>query len=265
MKLDELRERAAKALESQDTIDGQLVELAVGILIVSVSVLFVAQTVTTDQALKDAMEIAERGITVIFVVEYLTRWWARRFSWRYLLTPLALVDLAAILPLFIAAKHFQFLRLLRLLRILRIMRVVKSHKFFFGEVSQSHLVVIRILVIVSCIVFITGGVVYDVEVGVNEKFETFFDGLYFAVVTLTTVGYGDLTPITWAGKAATMAMILTGVLIIPWQLTSLARHIMLETNRRRVTCKSCGLLYHDRDASHCKACGALIYQEYDGS
>ena len=59
-------------------------------------------------------------------------------------------------------------------------------------------------------------------------------------------------------------MILIGVVFIPWQLTSLARHIMLETNRRRATCKSCGLLYHDRDASHCKACGTLIYQEYDG-
>ncbi len=265
MTLDEFRSRAAQALESQDTIEGQLVELAVAVLIISVSALFVAQTVTHDQALKDAMKIAENGITIIFVVEYLARWWARRFSWRYLLTPLALVDLAAILPLFVAAKHFQFLRLLRLLRVLRLMRIVRSRKFFFGEVRQSHLVVIRILLIVFCLVFITGGVVYDVEHGVNPRFETFFDGLYFAVVTLTTVGYGDLTPVTWMGKAATMAMILAGVLIIPWQLTSLARHIMLETNRRRATCKSCGLLYHDRDASHCKACGTLIYQEYDGT
>ena len=91
-----------------------------------------------------------------------------------------------------------------------------------------------------------------------------FDGIYFAVVTLTTVGYGDLTPETMQGQLVTMVMILTGVVIFPWQLTNLARALLENRNKLDVTCSHCGLQRHEADASHCKACGFLIYQEYAG-
>ena len=150
---------------------------------------------------------------------------------------------------------------------LRLLRLFESRKFFFGEVRPDHLIVMRILIIVFCIVFITGGLVYELEQAANPdtKFRTMFDGIYFAVVTLTTVGYGDLTPTVWQSQAATMIMIMTGVVVIPWQLTNLARTLLEERNKVEVTCTHCGLQQHDRDASHCKACGNLIYQEYDGS
>jgi voltage-gated potassium channel len=98
----------------------------------------------------------------------------------------------------------------------------------------------------------------------TEGFETMFDALYFSVVTLTTVGFGDVTPVSVGGRAVTMMMIIIGVLVIPWQLTNLARTVVMEGNKIRSTCAHCGLRYHDPDASHCKHCGHLVYVETDG-
>jgi voltage-gated potassium channel len=206
----------------------------------------------------------ETAITVVFLVEYVARLWAKRLSLRYILSPLAIIDLLAVLPLFFSASHLQFVRVLRLIRILRLARLLQNAKFFFGEVTATHLAVMRILLTVFSLVFITGGLLYDIEHPVNGAFATMLDGVYFAVVTLTTVGFGDITPRTEVGRVVTMVMILTGVMVIPWQLTNLARRIVLDTNKRETICAACGLKYHDPDASHCKACGSLIYQEYDG-
>ena len=116
-----------------------------------------------------------------------------------MVTPFAIVDLIAILPIFLPESHFQFVRLLRLFRVLRMLRLVREREFFFGDVTESHLQVLRILFTISCLVFITGGLIFEIESKVNPAFATLFDGLYFAVVSLTTVGFGDLAPISWQG------------------------------------------------------------------
>ena len=142
---------------------------------------------------------------------------------------------------------------------------MQSRKFFFGEVTAEHLIVLRIVISVFCLVFVTGGSLYELE---HERFpETWpslFDAVYFAVVTLTTVGFGDMTPHTTSGKVVTMVMILAGVLVIPWQLTTLAKRMLAGGAKVPTTCPQCGLTGHDPDASHCKSCGDVIYQVYHG-
>lgn len=265
MRRRDLREHADAILSSQESRTGQLIELAVGMLIVAVCVLFVVESMPISAQAYDILVGVETTITAIFLLEYVARVWAKRFSLRYILSPLAVIDLLAVLPLFFARSHLQFVRVLRLIRILRLARLLQHSKFFFGEVTATHLSVMRILLTVFSLVFITGGLLYDIEHPVNAAFATMLDGVYFAVVTLTTVGFGDITPQTELGRLVTMVMILTGVMVIPWQLTNLARRIVLDTNKRGTICTACGLKYHDPDASHCKACGSLIYQEYDGS
>ncbi|MCA8926343.1 MAG: ion transporter [Planctomycetes bacterium] len=264
------RERWDAILNEADSLPGRVVEFLTGALILIVCGIYVVDREISSghlaalEPLQPALQTVETLITVVFLIEYFVRWWASG-SWRYPLRPLAIVDLIACLPLFFPQKSLQFVRILRMFRVLRLLRLVQSRKFFFGEVTLDHLLVLRIMFTIFCLVFITGGFVYELERDVNgEQFPSLFDAFYFAIVTLTTVGFGDQSPVTAGGRLATACMILLGVLVIPWQLTNLARHLVTVSNKKDTMCKGCGLKYHDHDASHCKACGRLIFQEYDG-
>ena len=81
----------------------------------------------------------------------------------------------------------------------------------------------------------------------------FGDAFYFTVVTLTTVGFGDIIPFSEAGRMVTVLMILSGIILIPWQVSRLVREWILIASKQDVTCPQCGLRYQDRDASHCKS------------
>ncbi|MDH3744132.1 MAG: potassium channel family protein [Acidobacteriota bacterium] len=258
------RERVDWYLNEPASTAGRAIEVVVGALILAICALFILSTLDLPAGTMKLIGILETGITVIFLVEYLVRWWAKGFSLLYLVSPMALIDGAAILPLFLGPQ-LQLVRVLRLLRFFRLLRLVQSRKFFFGEVTPEHLIVLRIVFTVVCLVFVTGGTLYELEHEAHpETWPTLFDGIYFAVVTLTTVGFGDMTPHTLAGKIVTMVMILVGVLMIPWQLTTLARRVLFRLGKVRTTCERCGLTGHDPDASHCKSCGHIIYQEYEG-
>lgn len=102
------------------------------------------------------------------------------------------------------------------------------------------------------------------ESGTNTNVKNFGDAFYFTVVALTTVGFGDITPRSDAGKWVTVLMILSGITLIPWQVSRVVKEWVHMASKEETVCPGCGLRYHDRDASHCKACGHLIYQEYDG-
>jgi len=257
-----LQERVDWYLNEPESFVGRVVEAIVGVLILIVSGLFVLYTLDLPPAARQTVLHLETAITVIFLVEYLIRWWAKGFSFRYLLTPMAIIDLIAIVPLFLG-RHLQLVRLVRFARILRLLRLVQSRKFFFGEVTPEHLIVLRIIFSVFCLVFVTGGAIYELEhERYPEAWPNLFEAIYFAVVTLTTVGFGDITPHTTAGKVVTMIMILAGVLVIPWQLTTLAKRMLAGSGKDETSCPQCGHIGHDADASHCKSCGSVIFQPY---
>ena len=112
------------------------------------------------------------------------------------------------------------------------------------------------------IFFISAGLFFHVENGINSVVNNFGDAFYYVVVTITTVGFGDIIPISDGGRIVTVLMIISGIILIPWQASQVIKE-WSQTKKKKSTCKNCGLMYHDEDASHCKSCGHIIYQEYD--
>jgi len=118
---------------------------------------------------------------------------------------------------------------------------------------------VRIFLTLFTIIFVYAGLIYQVEHQINnDRLHNFFDAFYFVVVTMTTVGYGDVTPLSQAGRVMTLLMIFTGVLFIPWQLSELIGQVVKTSGSIEKKCSSCNLSRHESDASFCKRCGAEL-------
>jgi voltage-gated potassium channel len=125
----------------------------------------------------------------------------------------------------------------RWFRILRLIRFIDLKIYFLHINSEDGVIFARILFTLFTIIFVYSGLIYQVEHPVNtEAFETFLDAFYFSVVTMTTVGFGDVTPISEVGRLLTVLMILTGIAVIPWQLGDLIKQLLKTANEVEKAC-----------------------------
>ena len=252
------------------TLAGKAIDVALlGLNLVFVAI-FVVETYPVTAATRAVLWDLEVAIAIVFLVEYLLRLYGARSRIDEALNGYTVVDLVAILPtlsvLFLPVPatvvEIGFLRAIRVIRVLRFYRFTRDAEFFFGQVTDNSLRAMKLLLTVLVILFVSAGLFYSAEHRANPGVSTFGDAFYYTVVTLSTVGFGDILPVTAAGRWVTVGSILAAILVIPRQ----ASRILREWTTRElvnVTCPDCGLSYHDPDASHCKACGAVIYQEYD--
>ena len=130
-----------------------------------------------------------------------------------------------------------------------------------GTITSVHLYVTRVLFTLVTIPFISAGFVYyaeQAEISDTPMINNFFDAFYYSVVALTTVGFGDIVPVTTAGRAVTILMIAAGIVFIPWQVKDLLAHFVTTRAKMYHRCTKCGLDYHDQDAKHCKQCGTQL-------
>lgn len=187
----------------------------------------------------------EKFSFIIFIIDYLLRWITSDFKLKknklsfllYPFTGMAIIDLLSILPS-ISILNSSF-RLLRVLRLFKAMRVLNMFKFF--RYSKSLPLIIRVFKkekdILAVVVGISIGyiimsalVIFNVE---PESFDTFFDAVYWATVSLTTVGYGDIYPVTKIGRVVTMFSSLFGIAIIALQASLLTAGFMQELNNEK--------------------------------
>lgn len=175
---------------------------------------------------------AMEWVTVIaFIIDYCLRWLTSNLQlnkgWMsyiiYPFTPMAIIDLLSILPgLNLISPEFKLLRLPRLLKIIRLLKIFRySDKIsmFIRVLKKERQVLLSVLMLALLYIFITALIMFNAEPHINpetgtETFRSFFDALYWATVTLTTVGYGDLCPVTDLGRMVSMLSSLFGVAII---------------------------------------------------
>jgi voltage-gated potassium channel len=241
--------------------------LALNLVFVGV---FVAETYALSPATDALLWELEVAIALVFLVEYGFRLYGARNRVAEFFNGYTMVDLLAILPtlavlvlpLSAVAVNIGFLRVIRVIRVLRFYRFTRDAEFFFGTVTDNTLRAVKLLLTVLVIFFVSAGLFYSTEHRVNPGVNTFGDAFYYTVVTLSTVGFGDILPVTTAGRWVTVTTILAGIIVIPWQASKIVKE-WGHKGKVNVTCPECGFAYHDADASHCKACGHVIYQEFD--
>lgn len=254
-----LRQKIAHYLEDVEAPVGRFINLFILGLILLSSAIFVAQTYPLPTSIRKLIDVIDTLIGITFVAEYLIRFWCANNKIKFLLNPFSIIDLIAITPFLLRITNIQFIRMFRWFRILRLVRFINLKVYFLRINSEDGVIFARILFTLFTIIFVYSGLIYQVEHRANaEAFETFLDAFYFSVVTMTTVGFGDVTPTSEGGRLLTVLMILTGIVLIPWQLGDLIKQLLKTANQVEKACSGCGLPFHDTDAQFCKICGTQL-------
>jgi len=193
--------------------------------------------------------------------EFLARIAQSRTRRRDLLDPWNWVDVVAIGSFLVpvAGEPLGFLRALRLLRVLRLYRVVdrlRSMSTMFSQNEEAILAGANLLVFI----FVMTGVVYATQHWANPQISNYADALYFTITSLTTTGFGDITLRGTSGRMLSVVIMLAGVTLFLRLAQTLFR-----PSKVRFTCPSCGLMRHEADAVHCKACGVVLHIPDEGS
>lgn len=216
------------------------------------------------------LHLFEWIFTIVFTIEYLIRIWVVRRKARYIFSFFGIVDLLSILPTYIdlfmvGSGHFIIIRILRLLRMFRILKMAEhigEANVLLNALKASRSKVAVFVFGVLAIVCIEGTLMYLIEDAAgNEGFSSIPQSVYWGIVTITTVGYGDIAPITVAGKILASLMMLTGfaILAVPTgivtaELNRTMAKVPMDTRR----CRECGHEGHDPQARHCKMCGHVL-------
>jgi voltage-gated potassium channel len=221
----------------------------------------------------------EWAFTILFTIEYLVRIWCVRDVRAYTLSFFGIIDLLSVLPTYLSLllPGGQFLAVIRVLRVIRVFRVFKLVRFL-GEASllstalrNARYKIAVFLVTVLCIVIVVGSFMYLIE-GPQSGFTSIPRGVYWAIVTLTTVGYGDIAPVTPMGQSlAAFVMVLGyGIIAVPTGIvTAEIAQLPGSAAAHAVPCPACEHIEVDPDAHYCRFCGTDLtvpspFQQHHG-
>ncbi len=262
------RHRMHEVIFEADTPAGKRFDVALLIAIVISVVAVLLESVASIQArYGPILRAIEWGITILFTVEYALRLISVGKPTRYAVSFFGIVDLLSIVPTYLSVliAGSQSLLVIRALRLLRIFRVLKLAHFLteahslYAALRASSRKIIVFLGAVLTVTLIVGSAMYLIE-GPENGFTSIPTAVYWAIVTMTTVGYGDLSPQTPAGQfLASIIMILGyGIIAVPTGIVSVEIAAALRNATHTTACTECGGEGHAVDARHCKYCGALL-------
>lgn len=211
--------------------------------------------------------------TIVFTIEYGLRLYSTPDPKRYVFSFYGLIDLFSILPTYIAFLYptVAYMVVIRILRVLRVFRILKLFRYMgeanilFTALQQSRRKIFVFLFSVLTLIIIFGAIMFVIE-GPENGFNNIPESIYWAIVTITTVGYGDISPQTPLGQLVASIAMICGYAIIAVPTGIIGAELMQEAQRRdgnksipdKRQCESCHAGNHDLDASHCKFCGHLV-------
>ncbi|MCO6480446.1 MAG: ion transporter [Phaeodactylibacter sp.] len=266
-----LKEKIHEVIFEADTPMGKAFDVALLILIIASVLVVVLESVHNLQTRYSSFFYAlEWGFTIVFTIEYILRLYCVYRPMKYAVSFFGIIDLLAILPTYISLFIYgtQYLLVIRGLRLLRVFRIFKLGHFLaeadtiVKALRASRAKITVFLTFVLLLVIVIGSVMYLVEGGQNEGFSSIPRAIYWTIVTLTTVGYGDITPVTELGQFLSAFIMILGyaIIAVPTGIVSAEMVADMKGIARNNTqaCRYCGREGHADDAVYCKYCGERL-------
>ncbi len=263
------QQRLHQTIYESNTTAGKAFDVALLLVIIaSIAVVVLDSVLSLHNRYGHTFFILEWVFTGLFTIEYILRLICIRRPIGYITSWLGVIDLLAIIPsylsIFFAGAQsllvFRALRLLRIFRIFKLTHFLTEIRFLKAAISGSLKKIAIFMLLVLALVIILGSVMYLIE-GRESGFTSIPESIYWAIVTITTVGYGDISPVTPLGKfvASVMMFIGYGIIAVP---TGIVTNEMVNAVRSKKeqheVCPACGLEGHDGDARYCKRCGEKL-------
>lgn len=248
-----------------DTPMGKRFDIFLLILIILSTLTMVLESLRAiDAVYHNLFLVIEWIISILFSIEYALRIITIKNKKDYIFSFMGVIDFLSIIPFFLSlifplTKFFMIIRLLRILRIFRVlnmMNYISEGEYILSALKKSSRKIYIFMLFIVIVVVLVGSVMYTVEGG-EHGFVDIPTSIYWAVVTLTTVGYGDISPITPMGKFLSVVLMLCGYSIIAVP-TGIVSAELKSSRLRGVTCQRCGNEENDDDARYCKTCGEKL-------
>lgn len=262
-----LKERVYRIIFKADTPAGKRFDIALLIVICFSILLIFAESVFRFEAIwGSTFYVLEWLITVLFTIEYAARLYAVNDKKKYALSFFGIIDALAILPFYleIILPSFHFLAVIRVLRLLRVFRILHLVRFLVEgdalliSIWRSRRKIMLFLLFEFMLSMILGSVMYIAESPKNPGFNNIPQAIYWAIVTLTTVGYGDVSPITAIGKMIASITMMLGYAIIAVPTGIVTSQIVRSKYESARKCAHCKSRILDEEALYCKYCGSEL-------
>ncbi|MFH7825767.1 ion transporter [Kluyvera chengduensis] len=274
MAISALRHRLYHFLFDQRTRTGRRFEALCGLFaLLSVVVIFIESGIGTTYHLTfdewHAFVMFEVGFTLMFTLEYCLRVFCWPKPAKYVFSFWGFIDLATILPLYVILLWPQIgveylfawraMRVIRVLRILKLLRLMPALNSLWSAIVNSRHQLILFYAFIGIVMVVAGALMYGIEGPVNG-FTTLSTSVYWAIVTVTTVGYGDITPHTAPGRTVASILILIGysVIAIPTGIITAQMTAEFQKRRQERVCPHCKQRDHDPKARYCNGCGTAL-------
>lgn len=258
-----LKSRLYEIVFEADTRAGRLFDSVLLIIILaSIFIVMLESVGTIRDRYFHELKIIEWIVTGVFTIEYFTRIWLVRRPIKYITSFYGIIDLLAILPtylsIFFTVGHslmvIRALRLLRIFRILKLSQYTKAGRYILNAIWSNREKIGIFFVFVITLSVIIGTIMYLIE-GEANGFTDIPTSIYWAIVTLTTVGYGDIAPVTGLGKFFASLVMILGYAIIAVPTGIVTASLIIKSNTNTQVCSNCFYDKHDDDALFCKRCG----------
>ena len=260
-----LKSKIHNIIFESDTFAGKAFDIILLVLILSSVTVFILETVPSLKSNNlEAFAFFEWVVTIFFTIEYFLRLYAINKPIKYALSFFGIIDVLSTLPMYL---NFFFpgissLMVIRVLRLLRIFRIFKLEGFLhqgniiINALKSSLQKITIFLFFIILMVIVCGSLIYLAEHDSNPRFESIPNSIYWAIVTITTVGYGDIFPVTTLGKIIASFIMILGYAVIAVP-TGIVTTSFLQNNSKIFTqsCTNCSNESHDFDAKFCKKCG----------
>jgi voltage-gated potassium channel len=266
------RRRLYEVIFESETPAGRAFDkLIVVAILLSVAIVVADSVQEWSLRYRTVFNSAEWFFTALFTVEYIARVVSVERPWRYVRSFFGIVDLLSVLPTYLAfffpEMHalidVRILRLLRVFRIFRLTEYVAEYQMLGEALAASRRKILVFLSAVLMVVLVLGTLLYVVE-GPQHGFKNIPTSVYWAITTITTVGFGDITPKTDIGRliASVMMLIGWGTLAVPTGIVTAEmtarRGFLLPDKQPRLRCGACGVEGHEVDARFCRNCGEAL-------